>query len=147
MKHHYNKKIALLSTVLDLLLGTHCVMSTYPTHGLTLSSGAEALQIQVQSPVDSQTLNTTLEGALAQGSFPAGVVVDLSAVDFIESSGLGGLVAAHKRCQQVPMPVVFLSPQAYVLKLMTITRLDKVLMLADNMSEVDAKLLSSPLAF
>jgi anti-sigma B factor antagonist len=122
-------------------------MSTYPIHGLTLSSGAEALQIQVQSPVDSQTLNTTIEGALSQGAYPAGVVVDLSAVDFIESSGLGGLVAIHKRCQQVPMPVVFLSPQAYVLKLMTITRLDKVLVLADNMSEVDTKLLSSPLAF
>ncbi|MFN8614350.1 MAG: STAS domain-containing protein [Vampirovibrionales bacterium] len=120
--------------------------ATYPTASLGLSSGTEALHIQVQSPVDSQTLQSTLEGALAQQPFPAGVVVDLSAVDFIESSGLGGLVALHKRCQQVPVPVVFLSPQAYVLKLMTITRLDKVLILADSMAEVDSKLQNSPSA-
>ena len=55
------------------------------------------------------------------------VIVDLSAVDFIDSSGLAALVAAHKRITQRGDQLVVHGMSSMALRVMEITGLDHVL--------------------
>ena len=53
-------------------------------------------------------------------------VVNLSGVDYIDSSGLGVLVAVHKRALQNGGTVILIGMQGTVKELFELTRLDKV---------------------
>ena len=53
-------------------------------------------------------------------------VVNLSRVDYIDSSGLGVLVAVHKRAMQNGGTVILIGMQGTVKELFELTRLDKV---------------------
>ncbi len=108
---------------------------TYPVH-TTPTPGL--FRIEVQTPVDSQTLHQTVDGVFAEQGNVTGIILDLASIDFIESSGLGALVAVFKRCGDNQCPVVFLNPQAYVVKLIEITRLDKVLTIKHDLNEAVA---------
>lgn len=110
--------------------------NNYPTHQEpTGNPSNHVIRIEVETPVDSQTLHATVDAAFAGDKKPSGIILDLAKVDFIESSGLGALVAVFKRCGDQQCPVVFLNPQSYVMKLIEITRLDKVLTIKQDLSE------------
>lgn len=112
------------------------MVNQYPTHQEPSGQpSGQVVRIEVQPPVDSQTLHATVDSVFTEGNTVSGVILDLSQVDFIESSGLGALVAVFKRCGDKQCPVVFLNPQSYVMKLIEITRLDKVFTIKQELAE------------
>lgn len=54
------------------------------------------------------------------------VAVDLSAVDFVDSSGLSVLVYAHKRATELAGEVVLFGASRRILRLLEITQLEQV---------------------
>ena len=74
---------------------------------------------------------------------PAKLVVDLSAVEFIDSSGLNLLVATHRRLSDEGCLLVVASPSETVWRTLALTRLDETLLLqrtpaTDDEGTVDA---------
>lgn len=64
-----------------------------------------------------------------QGHFH--VTIDLSRIDFVDSSGLGALINAHKTLEAKGRLVLCAVP-AKVLALLKLTRLDRVFRIADD---------------
>lgn len=60
------------------------------------------------------------------------IVVDLSGVEFLDSTGLGVLVVGLKRCREHDGDLALVAPQDPVHKVLTITRLDKVFSIHDT---------------
>ena len=63
------------------------------------------------------------------------LTVDLSAVSFIDSTGLGVLVGAVKRAQQKECGLTFVRPPDRVRKVFTVTGLDRVFSFTDKEEE------------
>ena len=55
------------------------------------------------------------------------VVLDLRSVSFVDSSGLGALIACHKRTRRDSRRLVLRSPSHRVARLLAVTTLDRVL--------------------
>lgn len=55
------------------------------------------------------------------------VGIDLSRVEFLDSAGLGALVACHKHVRQFGGQVGLIAPRPLVLNLLAMTSLDKIL--------------------
>lgn len=60
------------------------------------------------------------------------IVVDLADLDFIESSGLGGLVSGYVRCRRRGIEMRLLSPRPAIRKILVLTRLDQVFPIRDG---------------
>jgi anti-sigma B factor antagonist len=69
------------------------------------------------------------------------IVLELSGVDFIESTGLGGIVAGYLRCRRNNGEVCFVSPQPSILELLELTRLTQLFRIFDC---VEAALAAGP---
>ena len=67
------------------------------------------------------------------------VVVDLSGTEFIDSSGLGALVASLKRCRQAGGDLRLASPTQQVSVALELTNLDRVLRPSDSVDEACAR--------
>jgi anti-anti-sigma factor len=63
--------------------------------------------------------------ALREGA--GDVVLDLHDVSFVDSSGLGALIACHKRARRDSCRLVLRSPSHRVARLLAVTTLDRVL--------------------
>ncbi len=63
------------------------------------------------------------------------VIVDLSGVPFIDSSGLGMLISWFKSVNEADGRIVFASLNPYVRKIIKISKLDKIFLLADTPTE------------
>lgn len=59
------------------------------------------------------------------------LVLDLSGVDFIESSGLGGIVSAFVRCRRRDSRLCLVAPQPPVFDILKMTRLSEILPISD----------------
>ena len=70
------------------------------------------------------------------------LVVDLSQVSFIDSSGLGALIAWFKRANQKQGKVVFCAPSAQVGKVIGYAKLDKIFTMADCMETAEKAVLA-----
>ncbi len=57
--------------------------------------------------------------------------VDLSELDFIESSGLGGLVAGYVRCRRRGIDMRLIAPRPQIRRILAITRLDQIMPIHD----------------
>lgn len=68
------------------------------------------------------------------------LVLDLSDLDFINSAGLGALIAAHRRCQHHKGAVKLVAPQPAIEEILTVTKLTRILPVHPS---VDAALASS----
>lgn len=55
------------------------------------------------------------------------VIVDLRAVDVVDATGLGLLVAAHRRVQRLGRNLVLRQPMPPVVRILAVTRLSRVL--------------------
>jgi anti-sigma B factor antagonist len=66
------------------------------------------------------------------------LVVDLTAVDFLDSTGLGVLVAGLSRCQEEGGGLSLVCTRPSMVKLFTITGLDQVLDLHPTVAEAVA---------
>jgi anti-sigma B factor antagonist len=70
------------------------------------------------------TLRDDLLGVLARGNHR--VVLDLSNVTFMDSSGLGALLGGHRRARLLGGEVRLAAPSERVLEILRLTNLDRV---------------------
>jgi anti-sigma B factor antagonist len=74
----------------------------------------------------------TFEAELAPAEAEMGpLLIDLSALEFIDSAGIGQLLAAHTRAEDDERELVFLKGPPAVEKILRITGLDQILQFED----------------
>lgn len=78
-------------------------------------------------------VGTRLVEVVAQGAAP--VIVDIAALDFIESAGLGGLVAGYVRARKLGSEVFLVSPQPAIRHLLNLTRLTQLFPVFDSVED------------
>ena len=94
--------------------------------------GHEAV-VTVSGDLDLATvprLDAELGGVLAvdgDAPSPERVVVDLSAVDFVDSSGLTALIKANRRAKEDGLAFVLRAPSDRVMRTLKLTQLETVL--------------------
>jgi anti-sigma B factor antagonist len=93
----------------------------------------QILILQMAETIDQEGLQR-IASTLPERGIQA-VVINLSAVSFIESSGLGALVAAYKDFKDVGVPLGVTGVQPYVQKLIGLTKLDRILQIFPSESE------------
>ncbi len=59
------------------------------------------------------------------------LVLDISAIDFIDSAGIGMLLYANKQAEKKPWKLVIRNPQGQVRKMIELGRLNEVLTVID----------------
>jgi anti-sigma B factor antagonist len=92
--------------------------------------------VRLSGPVDvSQALQLReLLGAQIEGP-GARVLVDLSEVTLIDSSGIGVMVSAHRRADAAGAGFVLAGAAASVARVFSLTRTDRLLRLFDSVPE------------
>jgi anti-sigma B factor antagonist len=86
----------------------------------------DATIVELRGDVDiggSQELRELLSDALGEGA----VVVDLSGVRFLDSAGIGLLVAAHRRADEQGTPFLLAAPSDGAERVLSLTRTDRLL--------------------
>jgi anti-sigma B factor antagonist len=66
------------------------------------------------------------------------LAVDLADMEFMDSSGLGVLIAALKRLKEHEGELVLVSPRDQMRRILKLTGLDKILTIAERLDEVTA---------
>jgi anti-sigma B factor antagonist len=93
---------------------------------VTVEAGSKWTTLVVQGEIDvltSPQLQTSLDEALLIGS---DIVVDLTAVSFMDSTGLGVLVRSLKKAQDNASDLRLVVKRSSVLRVLEITGLDEV---------------------
>lgn len=68
------------------------------------------------------------------------VALDLSQVDFMDSSGLGSLVQVIRRFRESDHRLLLVGPNPNVLKLLTFTSIDQIVTIVANLEEAEKAL-------
>jgi anti-sigma B factor antagonist len=92
--------------------------------------------VEVQGEVDLYTapqLREKLTGLTEGGR--SRIAVDLSGVEFLDSTGLGVLIVGLKRCRERDGSLALVGPREPVHKVLAITGLDKVFPIHDTVSQ------------
>ncbi|HVF19635.1 MAG TPA: STAS domain-containing protein [Mycobacteriales bacterium] len=100
---------------------------------------ADHCLVAVHGEVDlatAPTLRTELQAVLDDE--PAAVVLDLDAVPFLDSTGLGVLVAAYKRATALGIPLRLARPRRIVANALTLVRIDTVIPVHDTIEDAVA---------
>jgi anti-sigma B factor antagonist len=71
----------------------------------------------------------------AEASLPRALVLDLTEVGFLDSTGIGVLVGALRRQREAGHELVLVVSNTHVLKVLTITGLDRVFPLVETLDE------------
>ncbi len=66
------------------------------------------------------------------------LAADLADMEFMDSSGLGVLIAALKRLKEHEGELVLVSPRDQMRRILKLTGLDKILTIAERLDEVTA---------
>jgi anti-sigma B factor antagonist len=104
--------------------------------------------ITVSGEVDMATgpkLRDDVLGALAAGNHR--IVLDLSKVTFMDSSGLGALLGSHRRARLLEGEIRLAAPSYRVTEILRLTSLDRVFTIHPTVAEatgVDANELRQP---
>jgi anti-sigma B factor antagonist len=109
---------------------------TSVTFSVDMAEHSGCCIVTVQGQVDLTTapeLRARLNDAMADGR-PV-VVVDLTATDFLDSTALGALVAAHKRLRAHGGQIRLVCTSPHILKVFQITSLDRVFALHETVEE------------
>jgi anti-sigma B factor antagonist len=104
--------------------------------GIDITQQGGVTVVTVSGEVDLQTaprLAAALEEARAASG--ASIVVDLSRVDFLDSSGLGVLVTAHRETEAGGGRLRLVRPRPAVGKVLTITRMSEVIDSFDSLDD------------
>lgn len=97
-------------------------MTTPQPSRLTLSSSADERAVIVVGTIDSHTAESLLDELNRLGTADD-AVLDLSQVDFIDSSGLRTIVTAHQQFDAGASQLVLRDPSDAVIRLLEITGL------------------------
>ena len=103
--------------------------------------------VAVKGEVDlatAPTLKNRLLDLVTAGSRE--IVVDLSSTDFLDSTGLGAVVAAFKRVRAHDGNLTLVATTARVKRVFEITNLDRVVPICATVEEACAKAKSGPAA-
>lgn len=104
------------------------------------SQANRVVLVKVEAMVQASTLQATAAELLRREA--ASVLLDMSALTFVESSGLGALVSFYKQLNEGNCRLLLFNIQPYVQKLMEITKLNRVLNLYTTQQEAEAALLA-----
>jgi anti-anti-sigma factor len=98
------------------------------TFNIVSETGGADCVIKLQGDIDHRAL-PRLRQALdyALGGHPARLIIDLTAVDAVDVSGLAVLVAARHRGRGIGTPLLLHAPSASTVDLLVKTGLDEVL--------------------
>ena len=102
------------------------------------SAEADTATITAAGEIDLATvtsLRDAITRAMQQGA--RHLTVDLDEVTYLDSSGLGTLIGAHKRLVSSGGTLTIRCAQARVLRLLTITGVDRVLTVTSHREEYD----------
>lgn len=107
------------------------------------SSVADTAAISATGEIDLATVNT-LRSAIAKSMQQGAshLTLNLDKVTYIDSSGLGTLIGAHKRLTSSGGSLTIRCSQARILRLFTITGLDRVLTVTSQDEEYDESVLT-----
>ena len=101
---------------------------------VTCRQQGEYVVMSVHGEIDLYTvprLQRELAGVLADGS-PVRLVVDLSGVDFCDSTGVNVLLAAHKQAKDAGGDMELAAPRRAVRKILQVTGLEAVFTVTDT---------------
>ena len=94
---------------------------------LDTSDRGDLTVVSVKGEVDLYTAPSLKESvADLVTSGRSKIAVDLGEVEFMDSTGLGVLIGALKRCKEAGGSLTLIAPREPVLKVLAITGLDKV---------------------
>ena len=102
--------------------------------GLAVSTDASRTVVTVTGEIDLATqgqLRTTLNDLVVAGHVD--LVQDLSGVDFVDSTGLGALIGTRRRVHAFHGSLALVIPNEAVMKVFTITGLEKVFDIHDTL--------------
>lgn len=85
------------------------------------------------------TVSPDLKGEIVflNGKGEKNLVIDLSGVKYIDSSGLSAILVANRLCKSAQGVLVVTGVQESVLKLITISQLDSILNIIQNAREIE----------
>lgn len=95
--------------------------------------------MKLAGEVDVYTCSTLREAVnqqIDEGHY--NIAVDVQAVDFMDSSGLGVIVGAHKRLKGHEGALALVSPNKQMRRILNLTGLDQILNVRQSISEVTA---------
>lgn len=100
---------------------------------LETSDRGDLTVVSVKGEVDLYTAPSLKESvADLVSSGRSRIAVDLGEVDFMDSTGLGVLIGALKRCREAEGALALVAPRDPVLKVLGITGLDRVFPIHDS---------------
>jgi anti-anti-sigma factor len=112
---------------------------------MTTATKADAVVLSLAGEIDIQSapeLVARFEELEAQRTQEAQealhLVVDLSAVDFLDSSALGALVAAHRSLTESGGSLCLACPRPHISKIFRITRVSDVIAMYDSVDDAIA---------
>jgi anti-sigma B factor antagonist len=92
---------------------------------ITTSTESDASVVFLKGDLDVYSTSMVEETLAAAVDGAKRVIVDLSAVPFADSSGLGGLIAAYKKAQARGVEMRLRKPTPIVSEILTITRMKR----------------------
>jgi len=101
---------------------------------VTCRQQGEYVVMSVQGEIDLYTvprLQRELARVLAESSHPR-LVVDMSGVDFCDSTGVNVLLAAHRQASEAGGGMELAAPRPAVRKILQVTGLESVFTVTDN---------------
>ena len=104
---------------------------------IATTPGSDRYAITVSGEVDlasSPELDTAIIAAIESGS--SSLVIDLTDVSFMDSSGLGVIVRGLKRCREADKDLDLVITNERVLKVFGITGLDQVIPIHDSIEDI-----------
>jgi stage II sporulation protein AA (anti-sigma F factor antagonist) len=102
----------------------------------TSSEGKSAL-ITVRGDFDLQVAESVAaELAEVESTGPELLVMDLSGLSFLDSSGMGVIAAAHSRAQAAGRRFAVVKPPYGVRRAFTLSGLDEVITVADDLAAI-----------
>jgi anti-anti-sigma factor len=107
-------------------------------HALTITVGGDdgSLVLHVAGEVDTESgrhFSDFLAAAIDQS---ASVIVDLEALDFMDSTGLAALVGASNRARELGGGVTLRHPPPATLRVITLSGVDQIIAVDSDGSEV-----------
>ncbi len=104
---------------------------------VTCRQQGEYVVMSVQGEIDLYTV-PRLECELARvlaASSPARLIVDLSGVDFCDSTGVNVLLAAHRQAKETGGDLELAAPRPAVRKILQVTGLEAAFTRTDNLAQ------------
>ncbi len=98
------------------------------------SKSGEGMTIQINTKrfdaTNASQFKTALESNCPDGENE--IKVDLSEIEFIDSSGIGALLSIQKRLKDNAQPIILVNPKPSVLSIIELLRLHRVFRLQKN---------------